>query len=285
MEGKERDKMFRKLFKYEWTAMMRSLFPVYGAVLAVTVLNALMFHVIMPGARQTDFSSWPLLGMIPWFTGALYAAVLAALGVMTVLPVIQRFYKGLLREEGYLMFTLPVESWKIVLAKALAAVLMIHISLIVGIFSIGILAGELTFLKAVPKFLEECFNLIIAGFKEDAGMTVHVILFFLEGLLAMIAAWFATVYHFYLAMALGQLAGNHRVAFSVLAYVGISSVFSIKMTALLQTYPLWEPVLERMDMTAAIHVTGCAFLLWQVFQILTEALGTEYLLKHHLNLE
>lgn len=57
MEGKERDKMFRKLFKYEWTAMMRSLFPVYGAVLAVTVLNALMFHVIMPGARQTDFSS------------------------------------------------------------------------------------------------------------------------------------------------------------------------------------------------------------------------------------
>lgn len=51
------------------------------------------------------------------------------------------------------MFTLPVESWKIVLAKALAAVLLIHISLIVGIFSIGILAGELTFLKAVPKFL------------------------------------------------------------------------------------------------------------------------------------
>lgn len=275
--------MFRKLFKYEWTAMMRSLFPVYGAVLAVTVLNALMFHVIMPEARQTDFSSWPLLGMIPWFTGALYAAVLAALGVMTVLPVIQRFYKGLLREEGYLMFTLPVESWKIVLAKALAAVLMIHISLIVGIFSIGILAGELTFLKAVPKFLAECFNLIIAGFKEDAGMTVHVILFFLEGLLAMIAAWFATVYHFYLAMA--QLAGNHRVAFSVLAYVGISSVFSIIMTALLQTYPLWEPVLERMDMMAAIHATGISFLLWQVIQILTGTLGTEFILKHHLNLE
>lgn len=116
-------------------------------------------------------------------------------------------------------------------------------------------------------------------------MPVHVILFFLEGLLAMIAAWFATVYHFYLAMALGQLAGNHKVAFSVLAYVGISSVFSILMTALLQMYPLWEPVLESLDMTAGVHVTGCAFLLWQVFQILTEALGTEYLLKHHLNLE
>ena len=46
--------MFRKLFKYEWTAMMRSLFPVYGAVLAVTVLNALMFHVIVPEAGRTE---------------------------------------------------------------------------------------------------------------------------------------------------------------------------------------------------------------------------------------
>ena len=132
MEGKERDKMFRKLFKYEWTAMMRSLFPVYGAVLAVTVLNALMFHVIVPEAGRTELLDSPFLELIPWFTGALYAAVLAALGVMTVLPVIQRFYKGLLKEEGYLMFTLPVESWKIVLAKALAAVLMIHISLCRG---------------------------------------------------------------------------------------------------------------------------------------------------------
>ena len=86
-------------------------------------------------------------------------------------------------------------------------------------------------------------------------------------------------------MALGQLAGNHRVAFSVLAYVGISSVFSIIMTALLQTYPLWEPVLERMDMMAAIHATGISFLLWQVIQILTGTLGTEFILKHHLNLE
>ena len=53
--------MFRKLFKYEWTAMMRSLFPVYGAVLAVTVLNALMFHVIVPEAGRTELLDSPFL--------------------------------------------------------------------------------------------------------------------------------------------------------------------------------------------------------------------------------
>ena len=68
--------MFRKLFKYEWTAMMRSLFPVYGAVLAVTVLNALMFHVIVPEAGRTELLDSPFLELIPWFTGALYACCL-----------------------------------------------------------------------------------------------------------------------------------------------------------------------------------------------------------------
>ena len=53
--------MFRKLFKYEWTAMMRSLFPVYGAVLAVTVLHALMFHVIVPEAGRTELLDSPFL--------------------------------------------------------------------------------------------------------------------------------------------------------------------------------------------------------------------------------
>ena len=265
-----------KLLKYEWKACARACLPLYGAIILVALINHLLYSEAVPEL---------LFGIPAAIMSMLYVVIFAAVFVATAVILVQRFYKSLLGGEGYLMFTLPVESWKIVLAKALAAVLMIHISLIVGIFSIGILAGELTFLKAVPKFLAECFNLIIAGFKEDAGMTVHVILFFLEGLLAMIAAWFATVYHFYLAMALGQLAGNHRVAFSVLAYVGISSVFSIIMTALLQTYPLWEPVLERMDMMAAIHATGISFLLWQVIQILTGTLGTEFILKHHLNLE
>lgn len=56
--------MFRKLFKYEWTAMMRSLFPVYGAVLAVTVLNALMFHVIVPEAGRAELLDSPFLELL-----------------------------------------------------------------------------------------------------------------------------------------------------------------------------------------------------------------------------
>ena len=60
--------------------MMRSLFPVYGAVLAVTVLNALMFHVIVPEAGRTELLDSPFLELIPWFTGALYAAVLGGPG-------------------------------------------------------------------------------------------------------------------------------------------------------------------------------------------------------------
>ena len=223
--------------------------------------------------------------MIPWFTGALYAAVLAALGVMTVLPVIQRFYKGLLREEGYLMFTLPVESWKIVLAKALAAVLMIHISLIVGIFSIGILAGELTFLKAVPKFLEECFNLIIAGFKEDAGMTVHRDPVLSGGSPGHDRSLVCHGVPFLPGHGPGPAGGKPQSGLLCAGLCGHQLCLFYYNDGAAPDVSAVGAGAERMDMTAAIHVTGCAFLLWQVFQILTEALGTEYLLKHHLNLE
>ena len=44
-----------------------------------------------------------------------------ALGAYTCVVTIQRFYKGLLGQEGYLMFTLPVKNWQLVFSKALVS--------------------------------------------------------------------------------------------------------------------------------------------------------------------
>lgn len=116
--------MFRKLVKYEWTAMIRSMGPIYLAVLAVTILNTFMFHVIKPYMNQPRGIFFPLMDFTPYLTGTLYAVVLGVMAVFTVTIIIQRFYKGLLKDEGYLMFTLPVESWKLILSKAFVSVVM-----------------------------------------------------------------------------------------------------------------------------------------------------------------
>ena len=36
--------MFRKLLKYEWRAMMRTMLPIYGATLAVALINGFLFQ-------------------------------------------------------------------------------------------------------------------------------------------------------------------------------------------------------------------------------------------------
>lgn len=69
-----------------------------------------------------------------------YFGLCVAIAVVTFLVVVQRFYKGLLGQEGYLMFTLPVPTWQLTLSKLVGATIMTILSGIVGILSVFILA-------------------------------------------------------------------------------------------------------------------------------------------------
>ena len=50
--------------------------------------------------------------------------------------VIQRFFRGLLGDEGYLMHTLPVSPWQLIGSKLLCAVVTTLLSIVVAILSI-----------------------------------------------------------------------------------------------------------------------------------------------------
>ena len=52
------------------------------------------------------------------FSLVVIVAVIVAIFVMNVIIVIQRFWNGLLQEEGYLMFTLPVTTRSLILSKS-----------------------------------------------------------------------------------------------------------------------------------------------------------------------
>ena len=129
--------MFRKLLKYEWRAMMRTMLPIYGATLAVALINGFLFQNVFGTGSETP----ALLEYTRIATMTLYIFVMAAMGVFTAVMVIQRFYKGLLRQEGYLMFTLPVKTWQLVFSKACVSLAATFCSLAVGILSLGMFGG------------------------------------------------------------------------------------------------------------------------------------------------
>ena len=105
--------MTGKLIKYEFRSMIKQIGIVWLALPAVAVIFSLsnwaisQMHIIPDG--MSIFGDIILL-----ITTFLYGGIFMALAAVTCLIVLMRFYKGLLRDEGYLMHTLPVKTWQLI---------------------------------------------------------------------------------------------------------------------------------------------------------------------------
>ena len=112
-----------KLLKYEWKACARICLPLYGAMLLMSV-----------GQRSDDNRA--CTGFYEWYPDSdsrmLYFAMLVAVFVGDRGILIQRFYKNLLGDEGYLMFTLPVTVAQHIWSKVIVAVAICFLSGIVA---------------------------------------------------------------------------------------------------------------------------------------------------------
>ena len=110
--------MLNKLLKYEIKATARLFLPLYATILIFAAIN--LFFLAAPDANENSISFYELavgIGMI------VYVILMTGLVVMTLFVLVQRFYKNLLSDEGYLMFTLPVKSWSHILSKLMIAML------------------------------------------------------------------------------------------------------------------------------------------------------------------
>ncbi len=200
--------MLSKLMKYEMKATSRIFLPLFGALLGMAIINKLL-GLMVP-------SQWEAPRVI---TLTLYGFLLVAVFVMTFVVTIQRFYKSLLSEEGYLMFTLPVKPWMHIVTKMLVSALWILTSLVTVVFSIAILAFE----KLCDPVIWSRFGSFIGEVYAVRGawqFTVWFVLLFVIGL-------FANNLMVYASMAVGHLVNDHKILASIGAYFGLSTVSQI----------------------------------------------------------
>ena len=99
--------MLGKLIKYDLKALAKILAPLWGVLLVMGLIFGISIRSNLDGIGNT---------MIV-FSLVVIVAVIVAIFVMNVIIVIQRFWNGLLQEEGYLMFTLPVTTRSLILSK------------------------------------------------------------------------------------------------------------------------------------------------------------------------
>ncbi len=266
--------MLKNLMKHEWKACARICLPLYGAAILLALMGRI-FIALNPAL--SNFFLYQLLGVIGVF---LYFGVMVAVFVVTLVILVMRFYKNLLGDEGYLMFTLPVTVSQHIWTKALVALLMSVLSMAAAGLSVMIMAFGLQ----IPKELAELLSSIAEGLEFNG------ILILLETLLYFLLAIVAGTMFIYLCIALGHLSKKHREVMAVVWYFVLSVVsqfvFVILMNIVSKT-PLWNIVRWIADLPspAVGHVVLLG--LCVISAIITAAcfFGTKYILKNKLNLE
>ena len=200
--------MLFKLLKYDFRAMWKQFSLIWGAALALALANRFSIfwdvddHAI--GLSDTTTSG---------ITVFAFMSVITAMFVIAVIFVVNRFSKGLLGGEGYLMFTLPVRPWELVASKLICGT--------VTWIGCGVVALLSPFIMAPVNWLElmqfPFWSDILRGIMKHPG-TLALMAEFCLVILAFIVLFISVMY---LAMAIGHLFSRHRRLISVAAFIGL----------------------------------------------------------------
>lgn len=208
--------MLGKLLKYEIKSTARLLLPLYLAVLIFGVINRFLnpFNIVETSNSLTLQTALSAFSMI------LYIALIIGILVMTFVIMIQRFYKNLLGDEGYLMFTLPVKTWQHIISKLLVSMLWLILSFLTVICSVLIIANVNNLFSEISNVI----NLIRNHIGNTGLMLIPVY--------PLVAITYS-IFTIYDAMALGHLFSKHRILASFGAYVVLYTISQITFGLLL----------------------------------------------------
>lgn len=259
--------MLGKLLKYDFRSMWKQFSVIWPAALVPAFINRFtVFGIHNPGGSV--FGEW--MGVVSM---GLFGGVCFTMVILSAVFVLTRFYKGLLGDEGYLMHTLPVHSWQLVLSKLICALATTVVNGIVGILAMFLM---------MPLDWDELFDTQVwQAVFHNLAQQPDIILYFLEFfllLLVMCAAIFMTLY---LAMAIGHLFSKRRILMSVAAFFGLNILDSIITSSLHNMNALnW---LYGMDLSD--HADFWMGIVLLLIPTAIMFLLTSWILTHKLNLE
>ena len=178
--------MLGKLLKYELKATSRVFIPLYIAILVVSIVNGLSLNLEILN--------------IQGLATIVLMCLFISLFVITIVVTIQRFNKNLLKDEGYLMFTLPVSSKHLILSKYLTSLIWTFLSFVVAFLSFTIIFTIATYGDFNYSYFINEFNLLFSNM-----LNLNILGQFLKIILLMIISYTIFIFNVYLALSVGQL--------------------------------------------------------------------------------
>ena len=239
--------MLGKLIKHEFRATGRIMLPLLGLLTLLSVLAGFSAKILDSDVSSGILNFFSVIFIIGFFLG-LFSAMIVAFVLM-----IQRFYKNLMGDEGYLMMTLPVSTDGHIFSKLLVSAVWFAATAL--ICCICMLIMVLTNAQGAD------FSVFFRGFEgiTEYVSVMNIIGYFLEAIVLFFVGSCAVCLHFYAAIAAGHAFANHKMLLSVVFYFVISfllSAFQMCLAWLADATGLMESFASFMDATTPAQFTS-----------------------------
>lgn len=261
--------MLGKLLKYEFRATARLYLPLYLVVLVFGLLGRFsIFGVpwhITSGSNKGSIL-WTSFSVSPDATGfweeviaavvtlILVGYIMVVMGAFVVhfIITLQRFWKNLMGDEGYLMFTLPVSTDALLWSKAITALVWSVATTLVVLLSVVVLCWEPSVTQMIRELIDYIRDPMFGLEVKQLFLTCFPPLTWAVMVILMVLGGFQKLFLLYSSMAIGHTVKNHKVIASLGGYLALSMVEGIISTIISAAL---MPVIARPldDLTFAVE--------------------------------
>lgn len=256
--------MLRKLLRYEFKALLQIIPIFYLALQALAIVTGI--YSLIDNGRDFNPEMMNMAeGRAPGLLYLIWLMMFLVLLTLNLGLVILRFRENFLKDEGYLMFTLPVPEWKLVASKAIAALCTFLLTGIAGALSLAIF-GLITDFRNIMEYLLPWL------FQQANLQKVNYVSLIIKAVI-MMAFIFQQLCLVYAAMTVSQLAPRFRGLAGFGAYFAVMAVLEQPLTQAVLTLPLTG--IPHLLIIALVEAVFAVLFLW----------CTSWLLKHTFNLE
>lgn len=151
--------MLTKLLKYDFKSLSKALLPIYGISLLLALFTRI-FNMLV--------DKFPIFSVPNGFISVAFVIFLIVLPILTFIFTILKFYQNLVKDEGYLMHTIPVSKSNLILSKAISAsvylmisVVMVFLLLLVGVYGVWFDNKAINTLIKVLGYIDKTFFMLM----------------------------------------------------------------------------------------------------------------------------
>ncbi|MDE5991748.1 MAG: hypothetical protein K2G87_01720 [Oscillospiraceae bacterium] len=271
--------MLGKLIKYDLMADWKKYATLYAATLLVSIM------LFTTGKIKENIHNNIILEIVEDMFGVVFTTLIVAIGVAVVVLTVMRFYKNVVRDEGYLTHTLPVHTWEILTSKLISAYIWFLSAFVIGSICIGIGMGEplwpLDALEAIAETISD-----VPG-TEEKSLTIQMITAVMG---SVILSPFFIMTTAYFCFAVGNLSNSHKLGISVLTFFGVNIAENIIATIVMVLFVsnFDDNQWDTMSVIEALRMSNSIMVLTLIMSLAISAgffVASERIFAKKLNLE